>query len=105
MNPLGAPGDRREQDLGRGHCEVGAVVLADADEIDAQFIGQHSLVDHVPEHLRMRQQVALRIRGDVAERIKPEFKMLCHALFCSVWSRPGWEKKSRPEADRWDCVS
>ena len=59
-DPLGACGDRREHDLGRGDREISPVVLAKADEVDAELVGQHRLVDDVADHLRMRQRGAGR---------------------------------------------
>ena len=53
-------------------------MLADAEEVDAQLVGEHRLLDDVADHLRMRQQVAVGPRGDVAERIQPKLNMPCH---------------------------
>ena len=55
-------GDGGQHHLGRGDREVGAVVLADAEEVDADLVGQHGLVDDVAEHLRVRQRRARRRR-------------------------------------------
>ena len=55
MRPVCA-GDRREHDVGRRHGEVLAVMLADAEEVEADLIGQHALGDDVADHLRLRQQ-------------------------------------------------
>lgn len=63
-----------------GWGEVGAVVLADAEEIDAQLVGEHRFADHVPDDLRMRQGAAAGPGGDVAERVESEFERLCHWL-------------------------
>jgi hypothetical protein len=43
--------DRRQHHLGRGDREVGAMVLADAEEIDADLVGQHALGDDVADDL------------------------------------------------------
>ena len=50
------PGDRREHDIGSRDREVLAVVLADAEEVEPDLIGQHALGDDVADHLRLRQQ-------------------------------------------------
>ena len=42
-DPLGAPGDGGQHDLGRGDGEVVAVVLADAEEVEAEAVGEHRL--------------------------------------------------------------
>jgi hypothetical protein len=38
-DPPGARGDRRQHHFGRGDREIGAMVLADTDEVDAKLIG------------------------------------------------------------------
>ena len=43
---------RGEHHLGRGDGEIGPVMLADADEVDAEFVGQHRFVDEVADDLR-----------------------------------------------------
>ncbi len=52
-----------EHGLRRGDGEIGTVMLADADEIDADLIGQHGFLDEVADHLRMRQRLAVRASG------------------------------------------
>ena len=46
-------GDGGQHDLGSGDGEVGAVVLADAESIDADRIGQDRLLDDMAKHLRL----------------------------------------------------
>ena len=41
------------------------------------------LVDDVADDLRMRQEQAVRPRGDVAERVQPKLEMRCHQVLCS----------------------
>jgi hypothetical protein len=84
-DPAGARRDRRQQHLGRGYREVGAVVLADAEEIDAELVGQHRLLDDVAQHLGVLQQHAVGAAGDVAEGIDAEFERSCHG---AVLPRP-----------------
>ena len=55
--------DRRQHDLRRRDREVGAMVLADAEGVEADLVGEHGLVDDVAEHLRVRQQRAVRGRA------------------------------------------
>ena len=50
------------------------MMLAKADEIDAETVGQHRFLDHVPDHLRVGQQLPRRIGGHVAERIQSHFE-------------------------------
>ena len=72
-DPLGAAGDGREQDLGGADGEVGAVVLADAEEVHADPVGQLGLGDDVAEDPRVGQQAAVGVRGDVAEGVEAQF--------------------------------
>ena len=46
-------------------------------------VGQDRLVDDVADDLRMRQELAVRPRGDVAERVQPKLEMRCHQVLCS----------------------
>ena len=56
------PGDRREHDVGSGYGEVRPVMLADADDIDADFVGEHRLLDDVADDLRVRAGACRRVR-------------------------------------------
>ena len=51
MDALGARGDRRQHHIRRRDGEIVAMVFADADEIDADLIGQHAFLDDVAQHL------------------------------------------------------
>ena len=64
---LGSRRDRRQHGLGGRDRKVGPVVLAEPDEIDAELIGQHRLVDDIADHLGVRKRRAGGILGDVAE--------------------------------------
>ena len=74
LDALGAGGDRREQDLRCRHGEVVAVVLADAEHVDAERVGEHALLDRVADHLRIREAVAVAVDGHVAEGVESEFE-------------------------------
>ena len=50
---LGSAGDRREHDLGRGDGKVAAMVLADAEGVDADLVGEDRFLDDVAQHLRL----------------------------------------------------
>src|SRR6516165_501866 len=56
------------------------MVLADPEGVDAELVGQDTLVDHVADDLRMGQELAAGRDGDIAESIKSELEFLCH--FC-----------------------
>ena len=68
----GAGGDGGEQHLGRADGEVGAVVLADAEEVDADPVGQLRLGDDVAEDAGLGQRPAVRVHGDVAEGVEAQ---------------------------------
>ena len=69
---LGAAGDRREHDFRRADGEVGAVVLADAEEVHADAVGQLGLGDDVAEDLGVGYQAAVGVGGDVAEGVEAQ---------------------------------
>ena len=56
------------------------MMLADPEEIDAKLIGEDRFIDHVTDRLGMRHKLAVRPGGNIAERIQPEFQMMCHVL-------------------------
>jgi hypothetical protein len=37
------------------------MVLADAKEIDARFVGEHRLIDHISDELCMRQEATVGV--------------------------------------------
>ena len=59
-DPPGPAGDRREQHVRRADREVGPVVLADAEEVDADAVGQHRLLDHLPQRDGVVDRLAVR---------------------------------------------
>jgi hypothetical protein len=59
------------------------MVLAQADEVDAQLVRQHRFLDHVADHLGVRQQLAVRAGGHVAKAIQPHFEISYHAVSCA----------------------
>ncbi len=79
-DPLGAAGDRGQDHFRSRHGEVVAMMLADADEVDPDGIGEDGLLDDVADDLRLGQAPAVRVDGDVAEGVEPEFEMLIHVL-------------------------
>ena len=48
------------------------MVLADAEEVHAQPVGQLGLGDHVAEDLRVREEAAVGVRGHVAEGVEAQ---------------------------------
>ena len=59
-------------------------MLADADEIDADLVGEHGLLDEVADHLRVRQRLAVRTVGDVAEGVEAEFNRVNHGALLAA---------------------
>ena len=54
------------------------MMLADAEEMQADLIGQHGLGDDVAEDLRVRKRLTGVVERDVAEGIEPEFDGIRH---------------------------
>lgn len=73
-NPICARGDGGEYDFGCRDGKIGAMVFSDAEEVDAELVGEHGFVDHVADDLRMRQHLAVITARDVAECIKTKFE-------------------------------
>ena len=73
-DPLRARGDGRQHDFGRGHREIGAMMFADADEVDAELVGKNRFLDQVAQHLGVRQRRTIGAGGNVPERIETEFE-------------------------------
>ena len=72
VDPRRARGDRGEHHVAGRHREVVGVVLADAEEVDADLVGEDALLDDVADRLGVRQRAAVGVVGDVAERVEPE---------------------------------
>ena len=53
-------------------------MLADADEIDADLVGEDALLDQVADDLRLMQRLSVRTVGDVTEGVEPQFDRLNH---------------------------
>jgi hypothetical protein len=77
--------DRAEHDVGRRHREVTGVMLADAEEVSADLLGQDSLLDDVPDRLGMRERPVGLVMRDVAEGVEPKDEWLVHVP-SSFWS-------------------
>jgi hypothetical protein len=69
---LGAAGDGGEDDLRRADGEVGAMMLAHAEEVDPQAVSQLGLGDDVAEDLGVGFEAAVGVDGDVAEGVQAE---------------------------------
>ena len=68
----GLAGDRGQHHVGRADREVGAVVLPDAEEVQADLVGEHRLRDHLPDRLRVADRGAVGAVLQVAEGVQPE---------------------------------
>jgi hypothetical protein len=58
------------------------MVLSDAEEVDADLVGQDTLLDDVPDRLGVRERVVVGVVGDIAERVEPE----------DEWEGRGWHE-------------
>ena len=75
------PGDRGEHHVRRRDREVVAVVLADAEEVEPDPIGQDALGDDVADDLRLRKQDAPRRRRVTSPKVcRPSSRVV--ALTC-----------------------
>ena len=84
MNPGRPGGNRRQDDFRRRHREIGTMVLPDADEGEADLIGQLALKDEVAQRLRLRERLTVGAYGDVAKGIEPQFDRLCHVQLAII---------------------
>ena len=69
---LGPGGRGGEEDLGRGHGEVAAVVLAHAEGMEPHLVSELCLFEQLPEHLGVRDGVPVREDPDVAEGVQAQ---------------------------------
>ena len=84
-DPLGARGRRGEHDRGRRDREVRPVVLADAEDVQPDLVGELDLLEQVGQPLLGADRAAgRRVPQDVAEGVDPEF----HAPLPSCRKRP-----------------
>ena len=60
------------------------MMLADAEGIDADGVGQHAFLDHIADDCGMRFEAAVGFGGDVAKGIEAEFDVLSHVLLISL---------------------
>ena len=74
-NALRLAGNRREYHLRRGNGEVFAMMFADADEVDAQFVGEHRFLHEIANHLGMRHTRAVSGARYVAEGVEAELEL------------------------------
>jgi hypothetical protein len=54
------------------------MVLADAERVETDLIGENRLFDHVAQHARLRLAVPVCRDGDVAERVHTDLECVCH---------------------------
>ena len=67
-----------EHDRGRGRREVRAVVLADAEDVEPDLVGELDLLDEVAQPLAGRQRAPVPgVRGDLREGVDAQFHVEC----------------------------
>ena len=59
-------------------------MLADAEKVDAQIVGENRLVDDVANDLGMRQWIAIMSGRDITKGIKSKLKTYRHV--CSLFN-------------------
>ena len=57
-------------------------MLADAERIDADRVGEDALIDDIADDLGMGQRLAVGPDRHVSECIKSKFEFLCHLCVC-----------------------
>ena len=67
---LGPSGDGGQNDLGGRDGEVVPMVLPDSDEVDAQLVGQHRLIDDVADHLGVGDRFSVGTFSDITEGVE-----------------------------------
>jgi hypothetical protein len=65
------------------------MMLANADEIDANLVGENRFVQDVTNDVGVRQQLAVCVDGNVAECIDAEFDRFAHIGLCPREIRRG----------------
>jgi hypothetical protein len=50
------------------------MVLTNPEEVDAEFVGEHGLVDDIAKDLRERQRLPVGITGSVAKGVEAKFE-------------------------------
>ncbi len=56
-------------------------MLAKAEEIDIEFVREHGFVDHIADHLGMRQRRAIGGGCHIAKCIESKFKLVFKLMF------------------------
>jgi hypothetical protein len=64
--------DRGEHDLRGGDRVLRAVVLTDGEDVDAEPVGQHGLLDDLPDGGTVREALSGVVGRDVAEGVEAE---------------------------------
>jgi hypothetical protein len=72
LDAPGPAGNGGKHDLGRGDREIGAVMLAQANEINPDFIGKRGLVQNLAQHAVHGLRPTVGTDRDIAERVEAE---------------------------------
>ena len=65
-----------QHDIRFGYGEIRPVMLAKADGVDADLVGQNTFLDHVADDFGMPFEAAIGVGSDVAEGVEAEFDLL-----------------------------
>ena len=60
------------------------MVLAERDDVDADLVGQHRLVDDLPDRRAVGDDLALIVAGQVAEGVDAELEAVCRSWVRSL---------------------
>jgi hypothetical protein len=60
------------------------VVLTEANAINADFVGEHGLVDNVADHLRLAQRLSVTVGLNVAKGVETKFNFSRHRFVLSI---------------------
>ena len=77
MDAGGARSDRGEHHVAGRQREVSGVVLANPEEIHADLVGEHALLDDVADRLSMREWAVILVVRYVAEGVEAEVSGNC----------------------------
>ncbi len=61
------------------------MVLTHAEEMQANLVGEHALLDNVTKCLRLRLKLAVRADRHIAEGIYTQFNRIRHVLYSVSW--------------------
>jgi hypothetical protein len=80
----GAGSDAGQHGLRSGDRELGPVMLAERDGVDAELVSKYGLVHDLPDGSGIGNRLAGVVPRQVAECVEAELKISHHVLQCSL---------------------